>query len=288
MIIFNGAFVGANGGPDNPDSKDNGPKGIAFYANNEEFHQRLQRYMALLGRASLIYTDLAVISWEILDSNASPEVKEAKQRESKNLLTTMQNVFHMAEYVQLSNIFYKYAEIKTRPQNKDVKQGSSDEHKKDVDELEKQFKDKEGFAAALINSDLAEVHKSIIDDAVAFIRRHNGQQTSPPPSKPAGSNSAVSGGEDVPLAASTAAEPKPSGNTPTPDHTNHMAATGNANTRGGRGTTHATNGEDTSQTTEGTLNDIPNTTDAKGSSGFVTMGIRVIQTMVALGVMAVL
>ncbi|GBE62129.1 Calcium-transporting ATPase 1, putative [Babesia ovata] len=288
MIILNDAAVGANGGPDNPDSNENAPKGIAFYANNEEFHQRLQRYIALLKDADQIHSNLSSISKSIPDSNVSPEVEEAKQRECGNLLTTFENIIHRAEYVELKSIFDIYAMITTRQQNKDVKQQRLHELDEKRVQLEKRFKDKEGFAAALINFDLAEAHKSIIDDAIAFIRRHNAQEPSQPPSKPAGSNSSVSGGEDVPLASNIPAETNPTGAASTPDHTNHMAAMGNANTRGGRGTTHDTNGENTSQTTEGTVNDIPNTADAKGSSGFATIGARVIQTMMALGVMAVL
>ncbi|GBE61641.1 hypothetical protein, conserved [Babesia ovata] len=268
MIIFNDAAVGSNGGPDNPDSKENASKGIEFYANNEEFHQRLQRYITLLRDADQIYRDLSSISKSIPDSNASPEIKEAKQRECGNLLTTFENVIHRKEYVELVRIFDEYDEIATRFQNKDLTPEGSIKLGQERANVGIEFEDKEGFAAALINFDLAEAHKSIIDDAIAFIRRHNGQEALPPPS--------------------TAAEPKPSGNTPTPDHTNHMAATGNANTRGGRGTTHATNGEDTSQTTEGTINDIPNTADAKGSSGFVTMRCTVVQIMVAVGIMVIL
>ncbi|CDR96788.1 hypothetical protein BBBOND_0306920 [Babesia bigemina] len=255
-VIINASAVGAVGGAGDPDVAGKGEKTLAFYANDPECRTRLKSYTTLIAGVDDMKRYLAVLTSVIPKSDSSPEAKEAELRECKNLLKTIQTVIHKDKYDQLANLFAQYDSIKTALQNKGVTRERSAELNKELADLEIQFKNLETYAAALVNINFEVDHKQIIERTQALIEKHRGPK----------SPQIRRGGKAVLNA-----------NTPLPRTMNQQQ----------RKTDEKPSNEmDAQHEEEITTDHIHGMKNTKDSSGHAALGIMVINTMVAIGLMA--
>ncbi|GBE62266.1 eisosome 1, putative [Babesia ovata] len=232
---------------------------IAFYADDLHCYKNLEAMRTQYDIAEKVYNDLSAISSRLAESNASPEVKEAKQRECDEHMKRVDRMLRdLREYAHLKNMLNKYRIImdEFRTQNPNVQRLS--ELADGISNLEDKLKGNKELAENMMTSDVLKYYSRNIRLAEEFVRRH--KVAVPPKSK-----------QPATLTLN--------GNTPSPEATSQQEYTA---------VKTPPSGLMAEQTDQSIASNLRDTMNDKNSSGYLAMGIRVIQTMTALSMIAVL
>ncbi|GBE60897.1 methionyl-tRNA synthetase, putative [Babesia ovata] len=245
---------------DNNSAKGQVPtKGIALYANNAECRGNLNTVHKLYEKGDYVYRGLEDVLSAIHKSTASPKVKEAGEKECVEYLERVDKMLNdFREYMYLNNMLDEYDHLIRTLQRGHLTAERSARVSKKLSNLEQGFENREPFAKNMLTPDVTQYFLEKIGEAEAFFQKHKVPE--PPKSN-------------------KLAQPKLSGSKTTPEATNQKQNTTEKN---------ATRESGAEKAEETITCHARNTKDGNKSSGHMTLGIRVIQTLTALGLMAAL
>ncbi|GBE62628.1 ATPase involved in DNA repair protein, putative [Babesia ovata] len=176
MIAINGVLARVPGGGKSSGSGAPPATGIAFYASNAEFYRRVKVLESLTCYSTELDYDLSRLRYDISQSDASIEIKEADTKECDQLIRDVKLLISASvNYTELRKLLNEYRAIARGLQREHITQERLAELNTDLTNLEQVFEVKKRFASDILRVDNAPSYRETVIRAKRFIRKHKVQ-----------------------------------------------------------------------------------------------------------------